>query len=145
MSREHDGQARGIAFVSTTSAASLLQVVALDGDLCEDRNVKVKRADPPKDSGGGRSGGGGERSKEGDYWKGRGGDGAGGGTGGGTGGVCFDFQKGKCDRGDACRFKHQADRRPEDRDRDRRGERDDGQRRRSSRSRSPKRRRSRSR
>jgi len=35
---------------------------------------------------------------------------AGGGGGGGGGGdrPCFDFQKGKCDRGDGCRFSHAA-------------------------------------
>jgi len=159
MSQEHEGQARGIAFVSTTSQSSLLQVIALDGDLCEDRNVKVKRADPPKqkDTSTSSTGGGGiERTKEGDYWKSRGGDGAGGGgKGGGSSGVCFDYQKGKCDRGDACRFKHEdraPDKRRDDDHREHRRRDDDryeggGDSRRrgySSRSRSPRRSRSRS-
>ena len=38
--------------------------------------------------------------------RGRGGNAYGRGGGGGQRGVCFDFQKGKCDRGDSCRFEH---------------------------------------
>ena len=37
---------------------------------------------------------------------GKGGHAYGGGGGGGQRGICYDFQKGKCDRGDSCRFEH---------------------------------------
>ena len=37
---------------------------------------------------------------------GKGGNAYGGGGGGGQRGICYDFQKGKCDRGDSCRFEH---------------------------------------
>ena len=67
MSREEEGMARGIAFVSFTTVNALLQCVAMDGDLLGDRNVKVKRAEqrkkqaPPP----GRGGGNGRAEQEG--------------------------------------------------------------------------------
>lgn len=98
-------QARGIAFVSFVSAGAVLQAVALDNDLFGDRNVKVKKAAPNtqqkkhSDSDDKPA-----KAREGDYWKGQGGEG-----GGAGGGVCFDFKRGACTRGAACRFAHDND------------------------------------
>jgi len=62
-------------------------------------------------SGGGGGGGGGYRGRGGGSYGGGGGSyggGGGGGYGGGGGGVCYDYQKGSCNRGSNCRFSHEG-------------------------------------
>jgi hypothetical protein len=71
----------------------------MDGELCGERNVKVKKADKPTDKSAGS-----RPAREGEYWQ----ETANGSVEGGSGGgVCFDFQKGTCGRGSACRYSHE--------------------------------------
>jgi cold shock CspA family protein len=56
----------------------------------------------------GGDGGGGGGGYGGGGGGGYGGGGYGGGGGGAGAGVCFDFQKGRCDRGSSCRFSHEG-------------------------------------
>jgi len=83
------GQSRGFGFVSFDSEDNANKAVAeMDGKELDGRNIKVNIAMPREPKGGkGEGGAGGEWSPR-------------------PQGVCFAFQKGQCDRGDACRFSH---------------------------------------
>ena len=105
------------AFISFTDEASREKTRAiLEGFTHKGRTFTVKDAKPPTDAAklrrhnidhgteggaGGAGGEGGQPSAKRQRTKGK--------KGGGTRGVCFDFQKGTCERGGNCRFSHGGD------------------------------------
>ena len=91
--------ANGLRDISREECRNWTRGTCRFGDQCSRMHVGEEGAN----TGGGRS---------------RGGGGGGGSRGGGgerrqkkerTPGVCFDFQRGECDRGDECRFSHDPD------------------------------------
>lgn len=79
------GDFKGCGFVDFYDTDAIDKLAAKQGEDCMGRPIRMDYAKP-------------REPREGGF-----------GGGGGGGGVCFAFQKGECNRGDSCKFKHEKE------------------------------------